>query len=507
MLPTVATGFASSQAASPSRRERPGVALTGVAAITALALIIRLATATAQSFWLDEAYTEHLIHLGFGTMLSTIPRTESTPPLYYVIAWGWTHVFGSGELGLRSISAVAGAGTVTCAWQIADRLAGARAALIAGGLLAVSPLMVWYSQEARAYALAGLLTTASLLCLLRYMDSGRSGWLRAWVVTAGLGLCTHYFVGFAVAAEVAWLLHHRHGRTEVRLAVGAVAVVIIALVPLALAQQATGHADYIAQGSLATRALQVPKQFLVGYVSPVQALTTVAALLLVLAGSAGPLLRDRSWAHTPAALVLTVGLSCTVLPLLLAIFGLDFVDTRNLLVGLAPLLIVVAVGFASPAAHPAGPWLAAMLAALSMLVVVIVNTDLRYQRSDWAGASQALGLARVARVIVVSPGAALLPLEAYQPGLSLLSAPRAVRELDIVGVALPVEGSGLGAPPRLHGTPQLPAGFVPAGSTFTRGFTLQRYRAATPVSLSPSQLAFLHPAPDGAFLAQTPTRG
>ena len=54
----------------------------------------------------------HLVRLGLGPMLRTIPRTESTPPLYYVLAWVWTHVFGSGEFGLRSLSALAGAGTV-----------------------------------------------------------------------------------------------------------------------------------------------------------------------------------------------------------------------------------------------------------------------------------------------------------------------------------------------------------------------------------------------------------
>ena len=38
----------------------------------------------------------------------SIPRMEGNPPLYYVLAWLWAKVFGTGEVGLRSLSAVCG---------------------------------------------------------------------------------------------------------------------------------------------------------------------------------------------------------------------------------------------------------------------------------------------------------------------------------------------------------------------------------------------------------------
>ncbi|MGH2870463.1 MAG: glycosyltransferase family 39 protein [Solirubrobacteraceae bacterium] len=498
----MATGLASPQAASPSRPAHVRVGLTGAAAVTVLALAVRLATATTQSFWLDEAYTEHLVHLGLGTMLSEIPRTESTPPLYYLLAWGWTHVFGYGELALRAVSALAGAATVTCAYLLAGRLAGARAGLIAGVLLSLSPIMVWYSQEARAYALATLLATASLLCLIRYRDSGRVTWAAAWAATASLGLCGHYFVGFVVLPEVVWLLWRRRERPEVRVGIGVLALVVLALLPLALAQHGTGHADYIAQDSLATRALKLPKQYLIGYVSPVQILTTAGAAVLVLVGSLWPLLRGRAWVPTPARIVLAAGLSGVGGPLLLALVGFDFVDTRNLLAALVPLLVIAAVGFASPEARPWGLWLAGALAALFAVVVVVVNADPRYQRSDWGGASSALGPARVTRVIVVSPGDSLLPLQAYQPRVRLLGAPVEVREIDIVGVALPIGGSGLGPVPRPPAQPQVPAGFFPAGTVHTRAYTLLRYRSAAPATVSAPELTPLYPGVTGALLVQ-----
>ena len=154
----------------------------------------------------------------------------------------------------------------------------------------------------------------------------------------------------------------------------------------------------------------MPKQFLIGYASPMQILTAIAASIVLFGGAIVPLLRSRGWAGTPARIVLAAGLSGVLVPLLLAVVGLDLVDTRNMLAALAPLMVLAAVGFASPAARPWGLRAAAALAALSAAVVLVVNTDGRYQRSEWGGASSALGAATVARVIVVSPGEALLPL-------------------------------------------------------------------------------------------------
>ena len=48
--------------------------------------MIRLPTLAQQSFWLDEGYTERLVRMSLGGMLRAIPKTESTPPVYYAPA-------------------------------------------------------------------------------------------------------------------------------------------------------------------------------------------------------------------------------------------------------------------------------------------------------------------------------------------------------------------------------------------------------------------------------------
>src|SRR5436190_20055625 len=85
-------------------------------------------------------------------------------------------------------------------------MCGRRAALLAGLLAACSPLLVWYSQEARAYALLVLLGSLSVLLMLRALERPSGARLAAWAVVAALALCSHYFAVFLVAPPAAGLL-------------------------------------------------------------------------------------------------------------------------------------------------------------------------------------------------------------------------------------------------------------------------------------------------------------
>ncbi len=185
-------------------------------AVVALAALIRFATLDVQSFWQDEAVTVGLVRLGFGDMLRAIPDSESTPPLYYALAWVWSRVFGDGEVGLRALSALLGTLTVPVVYAIATRLVTSRAGLVAAVLAAVNPLLVWYSQEARAYALLVLLCALSILFFLEVRAQPSGQRLAAWAAVSGLALATHYFAGFLVVTEAVWLLAALGGRDRLR---------------------------------------------------------------------------------------------------------------------------------------------------------------------------------------------------------------------------------------------------------------------------------------------------
>ena len=81
-------------------------------------------------------------------------HTENTPPLWYLLAWVDARLLGDGALALRLPSALAGIAHVPVVWAIGTRARRPpRGADRGAALVAVNPLFVWYSQEARAYGL------------------------------------------------------------------------------------------------------------------------------------------------------------------------------------------------------------------------------------------------------------------------------------------------------------------------------------------------------------------
>src|SRR3954451_12430079 len=232
-----------------------------LAGITLAGALLRFTTLDVQSYWLDEVATVNIVRHGFGDMLSAVSAGESTPQLYYVVAWAWSKLFGTGEFGLRSLSAVFGTLTIPLAFVLGRELVGRRTGVIAAALCAFNPLLIWYSQEARSYALMVLLTGLSLLALLRALDDPAPRRLAWWALASIAAIATHYFAGFLIGAEALWLLYNSPVRGRVAVAIGAVAAAAAALLPLASHQRSTGAARFISESSVARRVAQIPKQF------------------------------------------------------------------------------------------------------------------------------------------------------------------------------------------------------------------------------------------------------
>src|SRR5690242_21691216 len=122
---------------------------------------------------------------------------------------------------------------------------------MAAALVAFNPMLLWYSQEARAYALLVLFGALSLLWCVRAERSGRGRDFVWWGVFSGLALATHYFIVFPLVAELLFLLRRR-GRGAL-LGIGVLGAFALALAPLAYHQMSIGHAEWIGNYSLGHR--------------------------------------------------------------------------------------------------------------------------------------------------------------------------------------------------------------------------------------------------------------
>ena len=464
-------------------RERADI--VALVVITAVAAGIRFATLDVQSFDHDEAVTAfHVLQPSLGATLSVVSHLERTPPLYYMLAWLWTGPLGvgSGQVDLRMLSALFGTLTVPIAFLAGRELASRRAGVIAAALVALNPFLVWYSQEARAYALLVLMLTLGLYLMARALRNPSRGNLALWALVSALALCSHYFAVFVVAPQAVWLLVTIRPRARPLAAVAAIAVAGVALLPLAVMQERTGRANGFASTPILTRAWEIPVHYVSGLEpqlwsssAGVTALQVLAGLIAAVAAVAAAVIvrrRGTDAERRTALLVLGLAAAAFAVPLIAAAIGVDYVDPRNMIGPLVPLLVAGGVAFACAGRGRAGIAVATGLCALFAVVLVAVNVTPRMQRPDWRGAAAAIGPTQLRRVEIV-PRLAAAPV-GYYLGADQV-APRGqvvrVRQVDLLSRSTALTRPGPGF--RLVTDRRVPG-----------GMWLRRYESKHPVPIT-----------------------
>jgi mannosyltransferase len=420
--------------------DRPGIGrLTRVSwilvGLTAVAAGLRFARLGHQSFWYDESFTVLLVHHSPARMLGLLPQTELTPPLYYCVLWVWAHIFGFGEVGLRSLSALAGVATVFAMYAAGAKLISPRVGLVAAALSCFNPLLIWYSQEARSYALLILLAALSLLAFAgARLPNPSSRQLLAWALLASLTLLTHYYAVVAVVPQAVWLLWVHRGERRVLLAIAAVGAVGLALVPLAINQQP--KADWIPLRALDRRLSQIAPQFLLGTGAPARTILKLGGAAAVLLS--GVLLVRRADPSERRTGLLAGGLALAgfLIALGLVAVGIDQLITRNLVLALIPLIVLIAAGLGARRAGILGLLGASTLCMVGLVAAIAVAVDWRLQRPNWQGLAGAIGAGEPSpggRAILFQDTPLMYPLPLYMPGLRFIRAPGAwVREFDVI---------------------------------------------------------------------------
>lgn len=184
-------------------------------AILLIAALLRFHLLDGQSFWNDEGNSARLSERTIRLILEGT-ASDVHPPLYYVLLRGWRELVGETEFGLRSLSAFAGVLTVAGAWALvrlggwrtprSDRTVAALVAAIAALLVAVSPALVYYGQEARMYALLACFATLATVLLLRWLRTGQWRFVAGYLLLLAAGLYTHYFFPVVIGMHAVLLL-------------------------------------------------------------------------------------------------------------------------------------------------------------------------------------------------------------------------------------------------------------------------------------------------------------
>lgn len=217
--------------------------------IVLLAFIVRVYHLDFQSLWRDEMDAIRFSMDSPRTLLSNFTRAGWNGPLYYLLLRPWLIVAGDSEFSLRFFSLLWGVLAVPLTYALGRRWCTAAPATIASLLMALSPYLVWYSQEGKMYALLLFLVLLSMYLYHRALERGDFWSWGAHVLVTSLGLYVHVLAALVVPLQaLLFILWWPRYRIRWRGWLASMAALTLPYLPLAawevptfLAGFATGH--------------------------------------------------------------------------------------------------------------------------------------------------------------------------------------------------------------------------------------------------------------------------
>jgi len=118
--------------------------------ILIIAILLRLPNLN-ESIWLDELWSTHVM-LRSVYSLGYLALYDPHPPFYYIFMFLWISLFGDSELSIRIPPLIFGILSIFLTYCLALKFIGKKGAILTSFLLCVSPVHIWYSDEARPYS-------------------------------------------------------------------------------------------------------------------------------------------------------------------------------------------------------------------------------------------------------------------------------------------------------------------------------------------------------------------
>jgi hypothetical protein len=248
---------ASTEAASSSRTFRSALAESRGAALLSLVLLaigvaLRLRVYTdRRSLWLDEIWVAlNIVERSFLGLARPLDYAQSAP-----VGFLWAErlavvLGGVNELALRAIPFLAGCLLLVALWKLARRLLDVRYAALCLAFAALSPILIYFSNEVKPYIVDALVAVVLVWLALDLLEAPESS--RAWRRMAGGGVVAILLSTPAVfvlaGVGIALIAHPAIGRTRVGwvrlIGTGTLWVVLFAL-GYFLIYRGTANSDYM----------------------------------------------------------------------------------------------------------------------------------------------------------------------------------------------------------------------------------------------------------------------
>ena len=413
---TVATAQSSEQATESLRAARgmsrvadagalptTYLALTGV--VTLIGLLLRLPSFN-DSLSGDEISTFYIVNgHSLERVLSLVySGQESTPPLYFVIAWATKGWLGSGHMAqsIRLVSLVTGTAAIPLTFVLGLWTVGRRASLVGATCVALSPFMIFFSSEARTYMLVLFLGLVSSICLLRALDTNRLAWWAGYAVSTCAAVYSHYSVVFFLVAQFAWAFFAApQARKPVILSnVAAIVGFLPGVAGLPAGFRAPNFIEALLPVDL-HNIVSVLKNFWIGH--PVIPIDRMPGNVVLLMGAAGLVLgvfgtalarrhrRRRWWRISPGVLMIAVlALTPTVLMIIYSWLRVDVLGGGNIIASWPAMALAVGALVTAPPKP-------LRIAAVTLVVTAYAIGGVGLLRNTWQRGNVAAALAYIDR--------------------------------------------------------------------------------------------------------------
>jgi|GEM_PF-2147574 len=171
---------------------------------------LRLYLLEKASFWYDEASFCILPELNLSSLSSLFRNViEAKFPPFLTYGFIFTFIFlkiSARELFLRFPSVLFSLSTIILFYVFIRKYYEKKAALFGAFLLALSPLDIYYSQEARMYTLLAFAIFLSFIFLSKAMAEKKNRYWAGYAFFCLLAMYTHYITVFVLLAQAVFII-------------------------------------------------------------------------------------------------------------------------------------------------------------------------------------------------------------------------------------------------------------------------------------------------------------
>lgn len=180
--------------------------------IAIIGFFLRLINLGAEPFWGDEILSLDITRTylqDIKGLFEYLKAVEIHPPLYYLLQNIWIKLFGISEFSIRFLSVLFGVGVIVLGYYAGKILfKSERIGLTAAFIIAILPMQIELSQDARPYIIFCFFGLLSLIFLWKYLEEKKKLYVFLFSLTSIVGFYLHYSYLFILVPASIYFIGH-----------------------------------------------------------------------------------------------------------------------------------------------------------------------------------------------------------------------------------------------------------------------------------------------------------